>query len=109
MSNNSTPSNDLLTGLKTLVKPALQGAGIAVGLLTAFLLVNWNRITYDASTLVPLATIAAGGAGGGVFYFMLTRVLYPGAWWAKVFSAIIFLGACFLSLTFGLALIGQWD
>lgn len=104
-----TEQDDLWTGLKTLVKPGLQGAGIAVGFLTAFLLFNWNRLTYDASTLVPLSTIAVGGAGGGVFFYMLVRVLYPKTWWAKIFSVLMYLGICFLSLTFGLALIGQWD
>lgn len=104
-----TPQNDLWTGLKKLVKPGLQGASIAVGFLATFLLINWNRITYDASTLVPLSTIAAGGAGGGVFYFLVVHVLYPKTWWAKFFSAAVFLGACFLGLTFGLALIGLWD
>jgi hypothetical protein len=101
--------NDLWTSLRTLVKPGLQGAGIAVGFLTAFLLINWSRLTYDVSMLVPMSTIAVGGAGGGVFYYMVAHVLYPKTLWAKIFSVAIFLGACFLGLTFGLALIGQWD
>lgn len=101
--------NDLWTGLKTLVKPGLRGAGIAAGFLTAFLLLNWGRLTYTASMLVPLATITLGGAGGGVFYYMVAHVLYPKTWWAKIFSVLMYLGICFLSLTFGLALIGEWD
>lgn len=104
-----TTQNDLWTGLKTLVKPSLRGAGIAAGFLSAFLLLNWNRLTYDDSMLVPLATISAGGAGGGVFYYMVAHVLYPKTWWAKIFSVLMYLGICFLSLTFGLALIGEWD
>ena len=104
-----TSPDDLWAGLKTLIKPGLQGAGIAAGLLAAFLLFNWNNLTYTVSMLVPLSTIAAGGAGGGIFYYVVVQVLYPKTWWAKIFSAAIFLGACFLSLVFGLSLIGLWD
>ncbi len=101
--------DDLWTGIKTLIKPALQGGGIAIALLTTFLLINWSRLTYGPLTLIPLFTIAVGGASGGVFYHMVARVLYTGQLWAKIFSVIVFLGACYLGLVFGLSLTGDWD
>lgn len=104
-----TAQNDLWTGLKMLVKPGLQGAGIAAGLLSTFLLINWARMTYGLWLLVPLSTIAVAGAGGGVFYYMLVRVLYPNQLWAKIFSILMFIGAGYLGLVFGLSLTGDWD
>jgi hypothetical protein len=101
--------DDLWTGLKALVKPALQGAGISAMLLATFLLLNWARMTYGLWMLVPVSTIAVGGAGGGVFCYMVVRVLYPDKLWAKIFSILIFAGACFLGLVFGLSLTGDWD
>jgi hypothetical protein len=104
-----TTQDNLWTGLGRLIKPGLQGAGIAVAFMTVVLLINWARNTYTLAILIPLSTIAVGGAGGGIFYYMVARVLYPEKWWSKIFAALMFVGACYLGLVFGLSLKGDWD
>jgi hypothetical protein len=108
-----TWQNELQRGLNSrfLLIRALQGAGIALVLLMIFLLLPKN-IVYGSWVLWPMLTVAIGGACGGIFYH-LTGFLRSQGGWIKVaviiLCVLVYIVGLWLSLVYGLSVVGLWD
>jgi Na+/H+ antiporter NhaD/arsenite permease-like protein len=90
-------------------KRALQGATIAVVLLTVFFL--GAEAPPEARLLLPLAAVALSGACNGVFYFLMDRLRHQGVWQkvvANVICVLVFFFSTWLCLVFALYLVGLW-
>jgi hypothetical protein len=97
----------------SLFMRALQGAALSFSLLGIFLLmmILSGRETFDILFLIPLGTIAIGGACGGVFFYLMDYVRQHGGWKKTVANVLcipVYFVAMWLSLVFGLAQIGLW-
>jgi len=117
-----TSQNELQHSLHniSLGKRALQGAGIALVLAIIFqlfllliggLLVGktfWQGVW----EFFPLVTVTVGGALGGIVYYLMVQVWYPGGWKkvvATIFSALVYIVLLWLSLVAGFSATGHWD
>src|ERR1700750_2964443 len=105
-----TWQNELQRGVQSryLVIRALQGAGIALVLLMLFILFT-NGLATGSRLLWPLATVAVGGACGGIF-FHLTGFLRSQGGWIRVavivLCVLVYIVGLWLSLVYGLSVIG---
>jgi hypothetical protein len=109
-----TQKNDLTTlpvHSASLSKRMMQGAGIALILITIFLLgagepdPDWPKLWM----IKPLIIVPLAGAMGGVFYYFMDHLRYQGGW-IKVLAYIISLIGYVIVLWFGtvLGLNGTW-
>ena len=98
---------------KTLIKRALQGAGIAFVLISIFILGTLAADTKAGTWLfIPIAAVTVGGAFGGVFYSIMDLFRHQGGW-KKIAVTIISVLVYFLTLYFSLILalnaMGLWN
>jgi hypothetical protein len=98
----------------SLFMRALQGGFLSFSLLGIFLLtmILLGRETFDPLFLIPLGTIAIGGACGGIFFYLMDYVRQYGGWKkvvANILCVPVYFVAMWMSLVFGLAQIGLWD
>ena len=91
-----------------LSKRMLQGAGIALILIIVFLLQagdpnpEWGKLWM----IRPLIIVPLAGAMGGVFYYIMDRLLYHGGWklvLANILSLIVYIIGLWLGTVLGLA------
>jgi len=105
---------------KQLVRPALQGAGIAFLIIIVFLSVIFSLghglsgKTFRAALweFFPLITATAGGAAGGIVYFLVARAWTPAGWVrvaATIAGLLLYALLVWISLVGGFAATGQWD
>lgn len=90
---------------------ALQGAALAVVLLIAFLTAA-GAIDKGTWVFTPAATVAVGGACGGGFYYVMNHLRrHTGCNRAlvNVFCLAVYAVGLWLSLIFGLSLVGLWN
>ena len=104
-----TIENPMKLDYALVLKRALTGAGIAL-LLLAGILLKVGEI--ESWVYIPIITTSIGGAGGGVFYYLIRDFFFKGHKYTKLIS--LFCGFCFLvifwlSLVFALAQVGLWD
>ncbi len=98
-----------------LAKRALQGAGLAIILLSGFLgFLKLKAGDIDMGILIfwPYSTVTIGGACGGVFYYLMDYFRYRGSWQkivVNIICALAYFVALWLSLVFALAQTGHWD
>lgn len=91
-----------------LVKPVLLGAGIALTLITAFLLqVRFPKPEWGQLWMIkPLIIVPLAGASGGVlFYFINNLRSYQSGWrkaLAIIFSLIVYLFTLWIGTVLGL-------
>jgi hypothetical protein len=98
---------------KTLIKRAIQGAAIALVLITVFIL---GALTANANignwVFIPMAAVTVGGAFGGAFYCFMGLLRNQGGWkkfLANVVSVLAFFVMCYMSLILALNALGLWD
>ena len=98
---------------KTLIKRALQGAGIAFVLISIFIL---GTLAADAKAgtwlLIPIAAVTVGGALGGAFYCMMDLFRHEGGWkkfLVDVISFLVYFLGLYLSLILALNAMGLWN
>lgn len=98
---------------KTLIKRALQGAGIAFVLIAVFIL---GTLAADAKAgtwlLIPIAAVTAGGALGGAFYCMMDLFRHQGGWKkiaVNIISVLVYFLTLYLSLILALNAMGLWN
>jgi hypothetical protein len=109
--HNMTGENQLQrnTHAASIGKRALQGATIAVILLTVFFLGAEARP--EVRLLLPMGAVAISGACNGVFYYLMDRMRQQGSWQklvANVICVVVFFFSTWLSLVFALAMVGLW-
>ena len=98
---------------KTLIKRALQGAVIALVLITVFIL---GALTANGNTgnwvFLPIAAVTVGGAFGGAFYCFMGLFRNQGGWkkvLADVASVLVYFIILYMSLILALSALGLWD
>lgn len=115
--------NELMHNLynKSLGKRALQGAGIAFLLAISFLLfvllfggvlVEKKAFWEGVWEFFPLVTVTAGGALGGIIYYVMVQVWYPSGWKkivATIISVLVYTVLLWASLIAGFSATGKWD
>jgi hypothetical protein len=98
---------------KTLIKRALQGAGIALILICIFILGAATANAEFGSWVVwPILAVTAGGAGGGIFYCLMDLLRTQGGWkkaLANIASILVYIAALYCSLILALSALGLWD
>ncbi len=110
-----TMLNELMNGLdfKMLGKRAWQGAAIGFVLLATWILLLIAKGEDFAGWIVlPFVTVSIGGAGGGIFYYVVSH-LWPAEGLKKVLlnviTAVVYFATLWLSLIAALNLTGQWN
>lgn len=98
---------------KTFIKRAIQGAVIALVLITVFIL---GALTANANignwVFLPMAAVTVGGAFGGAFYCFMGLLRNQGGWkkvFANVTSVLAYIIILYMSLILALNAIGLWD
>jgi hypothetical protein len=98
---------------KTLFKRAIQGAVIALVLISVFIL---GAISANANigswVFIPMAAVTVGGAFGGAFYCFMDLFRNQGGWkkgLANVASVLAYFIILYMSLILALSAIGLWD
>lgn len=106
----------LLLDVNVLGKRMAQGAGIAFVLLVLFFTVVFftskNSIGLGNKIFVPIMSVTVGGACGGLFYYLMGYVRMYGGWkkvFANITSLLVYIIGLWLSLVYGLSLIGLWN
>ena len=105
---------------KPLGRFVLQGAGIALLLVTIFLAIIFpiggvligKTFWQGVGQFLPLVTVTAGGALGGMIYYQVVQRWYPSGWkkvLSTVFSILLYIVLLWLSLIAGFSATGQWD
>lgn len=106
MTDKSNPASQPLHSA-SLTKRMIQGAGIALVLITIFLLgagepnPAWPKLWM----LRPLIIVPIAGAMGGVFYYFMDHLRYQGGWkkaLAIILSLIGYLFALWIGTVLGL-------
>jgi len=103
-----------LLNFNTLAKRAVIGAVIACTLLAGFVLYHlvFDDLHLRTEIFIPFLTISIGGAAGGVFYSLMDFFRNNETWKNVIVNLIclvVFFFAMWISLVFGLAMIGLWD
>ena len=100
----------------SLVKRALQGAGLSFILLSGFLMVIYFTSGGDVGLgimiFLPYATVTLGRTFGGVFYYLMDYLRYLVTWQkvvANIISFDVYFVSLWLSLVFALSITGYWD
>ena len=104
----------------SLGRRAMQGAGIAAVLVITFLsiiffigdVLNGKNFWQAAWEFFPLVTATAGGALGGVIYYLVVKPWNTGGWkkiLATIVCIVIYVVLVWLSLIAGFSATGQWD
>lgn len=102
-----TPQNNPVTSVHSasLGKRMLQGAGIALVLISVFLLSagepnpEWPKFWL----VKPLLIVPIAGAMGGVFYYFMDHLRYQGGW-IRVLAVLLSLSGYVLALWLGTVL-----
>jgi hypothetical protein len=98
---------------KTLIKRALQGAGIGFILIFIFIsIARKGNMNLESWELLAVASVTLGGAFGGVFYNVMDIFRIQGGWkkvLANVASVLVYIVTLYLSLVLSLNATGQWD
>lgn len=98
---------------ESLGKRALQGAGIAFPLILFFIiLLGGKDLDYGLWVFLPMITVSAGGAFGGIIYYLMDHLRYQGGWkktLANLFCLLVFIILLWLSLIAALSVTGHWD
>ena len=90
-----------------LLKPMLIGAGIALLLISTFLIIAderdpaWPKFWY----IRPLLIVPAAGALGGVFYFLMGQFRIQGGWkrvLANIASLLVYVVGLWMGTVLGL-------
>ena len=105
---------------KPLGKFVLQGAGIALLLVSIFLAIIFpiggvlvgKTFWQGVGQFLPLVTVTAGGALGGMIYYQVVQRRHRGG--SKkvlltIFSILLYIVLLWLSLIAGFSATGQWD
>ncbi|UOK42339.1 MULTISPECIES: hypothetical protein [Flavobacterium] len=103
-----------------LGKLVLQGAGIALLLAIIFLsiifsvgeVLNGKTFWQGVWQFLPLVTVTAGGALGGMVYYAMVQIWNPSGWrreLATIFSLLFYVLLLWLCLIVGFSATRQWD
>ena len=93
---------------KYLIKRALLGAGMALVMVSLFLV----RELDEMWSLLPVTAVTLAGAFGGVFYHIADHLRQQKGWnkiLINIFCALVYLAALYMSLVLALAITGHWD
>ena len=98
---------------KSLVKRALQGAGLAILLAMPFTFLIIHEMG-DLGILVflPMLTTAVGGAIGGIFYYLMNNFRKAEGWnkiLVNIICLIVYIITFWLSLVYAFSITGHWD
>ena len=98
---------------KSLVKRALQGAGLAILLAMPFTFLIIREID-DLGILVflPMLTTAVGGSIGGIFYYLMDNFRKDERWnkiLVNIICLIVYIITFWISLVFAFSITGHWD
>jgi hypothetical protein len=96
--------------IRTLVIPAILGAASPLSLLLFLILSQEEH--FESWMAIPLLLIPAGGALGGIFFFLMGFVWYPRGnkkLLAVILSISIYFVALWLSAVLAFSISGHWD
>ncbi|QNF35645.1 hypothetical protein HUW51_24130 [Adhaeribacter swui] len=98
---------------QTVGKRAGQGALIALGLVTIFIVqLQAMDVDYGAWVLLPLLTVSVGGAIGGIIYYLVEPARQGSngrKWLVNISCALVYCLILWLSLIAALSVTGHWD
>jgi len=98
---------------KTLIKRALQGAGIAFILISIFILGTLaGDIKAGSWIFIPITAVTVGGGFGGAFYSFMDLFRHHGGWkkvLVNIISVLVYFLALYLSLILALNAMGLWN
>ncbi|MDF2158586.1 potassium transporter KefB [Algoriphagus sp. CAU 1675] len=105
-------SNRSIFGIevKTLVLPAILGAIIPTALLAFLILANSD--SFAPWMVSPLLIIPAGGASGGIFFYLIGFLWFPKGnqkLIAILFSSLIYIVAIWISSVLAFNFTGHWN
>ncbi|NNE01541.1 MAG: hypothetical protein HKN52_00115 [Eudoraea sp.] len=95
---------------KTIGKCTLQGARVALVLVVVFLLIL--LLVGDVFVFQLLITVPIGGALGGIIYYQMVHVWFPGGRkrvLASIISLLIYFAILWLCLVLTLSATGHFD
>lgn len=97
---------------KLLIKRAGQGAGIALLLVSMFLIII-SKAHLEPWMLVSVSIVTIAGAVAGASYFIQMELFRNWATWFRVLlnslGVLVYLVVLFLSLVYALSLTGHWN
>ena len=96
---------------RSICKGALAGAGIALVLLLIFMLALEDT-AYGVWVFIPMTTVTAGGALGGIYCCFMDHLRAEGSWaraYANITSTLFYILLLWLSLIAGLHATGHWN
>lgn len=96
---------------KTLLKRALTGTGVALTLMTIFLLIVGG---FDDGfwILIPASAVTIAGALGGIFYDVVDHIRRQRNWnklVVDIVCVLAYLAGLYMSLILALNFTGDWD
>lgn len=96
---------------KTLLKRALTGTGVALTLMTIFLLIVGG---FDDGfwILIPTSAVTIAGALGGIFYDVVDHIRRQRNWnklVVDIVCVLAYLAGLYMSLILALNFTGDWD
>lgn len=102
-----------LLNFNLIARRALIGAGLACVLLALFVIYHlvFDNLHLRPEIWVPFLTIAIGGASGGIFYSVMDIFRKKEPWkkvMANIISGLVYCLALWMSLVYGLYLVGLW-
>ena len=108
-----TKQNELQHSLNfgCLSKRALQGAGIALVLIIMFLVIT-GAIDEGLWIFLPMTTVTAGGAFGGIFYYLVNDLWSQTGWKrvaVNILCLLVYIFSLYFSLIAALNVTGHWD
>ena len=96
--------------IKELILPALLGGCIPLALLI-FIIVTKENV-FETWMFIPLLLIPAGGALGGIFFYLMGFHWFPVGHQkliAIIFSTFLYFIALWMSSVMAFALTGHWN
>lgn len=90
----------------------LQGAAIALLLMTIFFFGDGGAWDFGFRVYFPMITASIGGGFGGLFYYLMTPMRARGGSkkvLAIIICVIVYLLALWISSVAGFAVTGDWD
>jgi len=95
-----------------LIIRVLQGAAIALLLMTLFFFGDGGAWDFGFRVYFPMITASIGGGFGGLFYYLMSPMRYHGGSkkvLANIICLIVYLLALWISSVAGFAVTGDWD
>lgn len=107
---NTEKPSFLPSNLKELILPAILGASVPLAWLTFIIIMKEDL--FEPWMFYPLIFIPLGGAGGGLFFYLMGFHWFPEGnkkLIAVIFSIIFYFFSLWISAVTAFAITGHWN